>query len=348
MATVELHNVTKRYATTTAARGVDLSVPSGEFVALLGPSGCGKTTLLRLIAGFAAPDEGAVVVGGQVVAGPAWVPPERRRVGMVFQDYALFPHLTVAENVGFGLPRRGRAAGTAAALALVGLEAIGGRYPHEISGGQQQRVALARALAPEPAIVLLDEPWSSIDPMRRGAMREELAGILRAAGTTVLLVTHDQEEALSLADRVALMRDGEIVQVDTPERLYRAPVDPWSAEFVGAANFLDGRRAAGRAVTALGAFAAAGGPDGPCRVLVRPELVQLRSSPSGAGLVVGREFRGHDVLYRVRLADGTDLCSQRPSNEVVELGARVDIRLHDGPVAVFPPAASVHDSLEPA
>ncbi|MEA2322516.1 MAG: iron(III) transport system ATP-binding protein, partial [Solirubrobacteraceae bacterium] len=249
---------------------------------------------------------------------------------------------------GFGLPRRGRAAGTAAALALVGLEAIGGRYPHEISGGQQQRVALARALAPEPAIVLLDEPWSSIDPMRRGAMREELAGILRAAGTTVLLVTHDQEEALSLADRVALMRDGEIVQVDTPERLYREPVDPWSAEFVGAANFLDGRRAAGRAVTALGAFEAAGGPDGPCRVLVRPELVQLRSSPSGAGLVVGREFRGHDVLYRVRLADGTDLCSQRPSNEVVELGARVDIRLHDGPVAVFPPAASVHDSLEPA
>jgi iron(III) transport system ATP-binding protein len=346
MASVELHNVTKRFGATVAADRVSLSVPSGEFVALLGPSGCGKTTLLRLIAGFMMPDQGAVVVGGQTVAGPTWVPPERRRVGMVFQDYALFPHLTVAENVGFGLPRRRRAAGTAEALALVGLDRIGGRYPHELSGGQQQRVALARALAPEPAIVLLDEPWSSIDPMRRGAMREELAAILRAAGTTVLLVTHDQEEALSLADRVALMRDGEIVQVDSPERLYRAPIDPWSAEFVGAANFLDGRRDAGRAVTALGAFDAADGPDGPCQVLVRPELVQLHCTPSGAGLVVGREFRGHDVLYRVRLGDGTDLCSQRPSNEVVQLGARVDVRLHDGPVAVFP--SPVLDSLEPA
>jgi iron(III) transport system ATP-binding protein len=344
MATVELHSVSKRYGTTLAAKSVSLDVASGDFVALLGPSGCGKTTLLRLIAGFAAPDEGTVIVGGHVVAGSAWVPPERRRVGMVFQDYALFPHLTVAENVGFGLSRRRRATVAAEALALVGLEGVGSRYPHELSGGQQQRVALARALAPEPGIVLLDEPWSSIDPVLRASMREELAAILREAGTTVLLVTHDQEEALSLADRVALMRDGEIVQVDTPEQLYRAPVDAWSAEFVGTANFLAGRRAAGRALTVLGAFDAGEGPDGPCRVLVRPELVQLHCTPSGGGLVVGREFRGHDVLYRVRLADGTDVCSQRPSNEVVQLGARVDVGLHDGPVAIFP--AHANDALE--
>jgi iron(III) transport system ATP-binding protein len=340
MATVQLDHITKRYGDTLAVDGASLTVLSGEFVALLGPSGCGKTTLLRTIAGFEKPDGGALRIGGHPVAGKGtWVPPERRRVGMVFQDYALFPHLTVAENVAFGLPRRAKAARAArvgGVLELVGLPNLGRRFPHELSGGQQQRVALARALAPDPAIVCLDEPWSAIDPLMRATMRDELAGILRTAGTTVLLVTHDQEEALALADRVALMRDGQIVQVDAPERLYHEPVDRWSAAFVGAANFLGGHVHRGRAITAIGALQARGdGGDGGCDVHVRPELVQLVPDEDGDCIVELREFRGHDVLYRVRLGDGTDLWSQRPSNEVVALGARVRVSLDGGPVAVF-------------
>src|SRR4051812_28089989 len=214
MATVQLNSVTKRFGATVAVDEASLTVLSGEFAALLGPSGCGKTTLLRLIAGFEAPDGGEVRIGGHLVAGGGpLLAPERRNVGMVFQDYALFPHLTVAENVAFGLGggrrlrrRDGRADGRVAeVLDLVGLDCMGGRFPHELSGGQQQRVALARALAPEPAIVCLDEPWSAIDPLLRAQLRDELAKILRTAGTTALLVTHDQEEALALADRVALM-----------------------------------------------------------------------------------------------------------------------------------------------
>ncbi|MBW3592088.1 MAG: ABC transporter ATP-binding protein, partial [Actinobacteria bacterium] len=198
-------DLSKRFGGVVALDGTTLEVTRGEFVALLGPSGCGKTTLLRLIAGFEQPDRGEIALAGRSVAGSTWVPPERRRVGMVFQDYALFPHLTVAENVGFGVERRRRAVRVAEVLEQVRLADHGERYPHELSGGQQQRVALARALAPEPELVLLDEPWSNIDPVLRGSMRDELAHVLRASGVTVVLVTHEQEEAFSLADRVALM-----------------------------------------------------------------------------------------------------------------------------------------------
>jgi iron(III) transport system ATP-binding protein len=330
------HGVSKRFADVIAVERADLCVERGEFVALLGPSGCGKTTLLRLVAGFERPDEGTVAIGGEVVAGTRWIPPERRRVGMVFQDYALFPHLTVAENVGFGLSRTGRPTRVRESLEFVGLDRLGARYPGELSGGQQQRVALARALAPRPDVVLLDEPWSNIDPILRSTMRDELCAILRAADVTVVLVTHEREEAFSLADRIALMHAGTIVQAGTPETLYFEPVSRWAAEFVGAANMLPGRVAAGMVETPVGAFPAPNG-NGHERVdvLVRPELLELRADPSGPGEVVAREFRGHDVFYRVRLRDGLEVCSQRPSTESVSLGARVTLHPHAGRVAVF-------------
>ena len=333
---IRLDNVTKHFGEVAAVDSASLCVARGEIVALLGPSGCGKTTLLRLIAGFERPDGGSVTVDGRLVASPAaWIAPEARRVGMVFQDYALFPHLTVAGNVGFGLPRRTRASRVPELLAIVGLDGLERRYPHELSGGQQQRVALARARAPSPELVLLDEPWSNVDPFLRESLRAEVAEIIRPLGVTVLLVTHDREEAFTLADRIALMRDGSVVQEGTAEELYFAPATRWAAEFVGAANVLSGRIVAGRVETAIGTFPANGASlRSDAQVLVRPELLELEPSPAGAGEVVAREFRGHDVFYRV-LLDGVELVSQRPSTEVVDLGSRVAIRVHDGRVPVL-------------
>jgi len=334
------HGVSKSFGSVRAVNDARLCVERGEFVALLGPSGCGKTTLLRLIAGFDEPEAGTIEIAGRPVAGRGvWVTPERRRVGMVFQDYALFPHLTVAENVGFGLARRERRNRVPIVLALVDLCGLGGRYPHELSGGQQQRVALARALAPGPELVLLDEPWSNIDPYLRSSMRDELARILRGIHVTVVLVTHDREEAFSLADRIALMRDGAVVQEGTPEQVYVQPATRWAAEFVGAGNFLPGTLSDGVVATPVGTFRALNGNGRhpsleTVEVLVRPELLELEPDPRGAGEVVAREFRGHDVFYRV-LLDGVELVSQRPSNEIVPLGARVKVRPHAGNVTVF-------------
>jgi iron(III) transport system ATP-binding protein len=332
------HGVTKRFGDVVAVDRAELCVDRGEFLALLGPSGCGKTTLLRLIAGFEQPDAGEIRLEERTVAGPgAWTAPEKRRVGLVFQDYALFPHLTVAENIGFGVARRERPHRLREVLELVGLPGYERRYPHELSGGQQQRVALARALAPRPSIVLLDEPWSNIDPLLRGAMREELAQILRAAAVTIVLVTHDREEAFSIADRVALMFGGAIVQAGTPEQIYLHPADRWSAEFSGAGNFLPGRVSEGLVETLVGRFQVANGGAATdvVQVLIRPEQLVLRPDPAGRGEVVDRQFRGHDVFYRVRLEDGTTLVSQRPSTEVVPLGARVAVDPHDAAVPVF-------------
>jgi iron(III) transport system ATP-binding protein len=334
---IQVEGVSKSFGDVVAVDDATLAVDRGELVALLGPSGCGKTTLLRLVAGFEEPDAGSIQVHGKRVAGRgAWVPPERRRIGMVFQDYALFPHLSVAENVGYGVPRGERPSRVAELLDLTGLDGLGGRYPHELSGGQQQRVALARALAPRPEVVLLDEPWSNVDPVHRATLRDELAAILRGVGATVLLVTHDREEAFSLADRLVLMRRGAIVQEGAPEDVYAAPATRWAAEFVGAGNFLRGRCEDGAVATALGRFplrdaAARGEVD----VLIRPELLALEPDPAGAAEVVGREFRGHDVFYRVRV-NGTELVSQRPSTELVALGERVTLRPHADRVTVFP------------
>jgi iron(III) transport system ATP-binding protein len=330
------HGVSKRFGAVRAVDDAHLCVEKGEFVALLGPSGCGKTTLLRLIAGFEEPDAGEIEVAGARVAGGAWVPPERRKIGMVFQDYALFPHLTVSENVAFGLPRAERRTRVPAVLALVDLCGLGDRYPHELSGGQQQRVALARALAPKPELVLLDEPWSNIDPLLRQTMREELARILRSAHVSVLFVTHDREEAFSLADRVALMFDGRVVQSGPPEDLYLQPESRWVAEFVGAGNFVSGSVEGDFVRTGIGTFPLAN-PNGARHVdvLIRPEQLELSPDPSGSAKVVTREFRGHDVFYRVETEDGI-LVSQRPSTERIALGSRVRVKPHVERVRAYP------------
>jgi iron(III) transport system ATP-binding protein len=330
MSDVRLRGVSKSFGVLEAVREVSLEIERGELMAVLGPSGCGKTTLLRTIAGFERPDAGCVVISDEMVAGPArFVPPERRRIGMVFQDYALFPHLTVTANVAFGLanrPREEREAMTRRTLELVGLQHKSSRHPHELSGGERQRVALARALAPEPAVVLLDEPFSNLDATLRAGLRREVELILRDAEATALLVTHDQEEALSLADRVAVMREGRIVQVGAPEDVYVRPASRWAAQFVGEVNVLAGV-AHGRAVeTELGLFDLRAPATGAVHVAVRPEQLELRADHDGNAEVVAREFRGHDVLYRLRHEGGRVVLVQLPSLELYEVGARVFVR----------------------
>ena len=327
---VELAGVTRSFGLTRAVDDVSLEVSGGEIFGVLGPSGSGKTTLLRLIAGFERPDSGTVTVGGRTVAGDGgWTPPERRRIGMVFQDYALFPHLTVEGNVAFGLAR-GRQEEARRALELVGLQHKAGRHPHELSGGERQRVALARALAPGPDVVLLDEPFSSLDATLRAGLRREVELILREAGATAILVTHDQEEALSLVDRLALMRDGRVVQVGTPEDVYAQPAERWAAQFVGEVNVLPGVLRGDAVHTELGSFdlvrPAGGAAQGLVHVAVRPEQLEFRAGREPNAEVLEREFRGHDVLYRLRHEGGRSVIVQLPSLELYEPGQKVFVR----------------------
>jgi iron(III) transport system ATP-binding protein len=335
---VRLSGVRRSYGPVRAIRDLDLEVKRGEVLALLGPSGCGKTTTLRLIAGFESPDSGTVEVGGRTVAGPgANVPPEKRRVGMVFQDYALFPHLSVERNVAYGLSngkkRKGR---VAEILALAHLEGLEERMPHELSGGQQQRVALARALAPEPAVVLLDEPFSNLDASLRARMRSEMREILRDAGATAIFVTHDQEEALSLADEVAVMICGTAVQTAPPEDLYRRPATREVASFVGEANFLPGTARNGYVRCALGEIPSTGACEGEVEAMLRPEALRLAGQPDGEATVIDREFYGHDQLVTLRLSSsGVVLHSRLGGGPGFNVGERVSIEV-EGPVVVFP------------
>src|SRR3954453_9039636 len=287
MSSLTVQDVTKSFGATPVLSGVDLHVPSGSFTALLGPSGCGKTTLLRLIAGFDDPDSGTIAVDDTVVAGAGGsIPARRRGIGFVPQEGGLFPHLSVAGNVTFGLPRRerrddGRVRGL---LALVGLDpALAPRQPHQLSGGQQQRVALARALAPRPSLVLLDEPFSSLDAALREDTRLAVAEALRARGAPAVLVTHDQAEALSMADQVAVMRGGRLVQLADPRTLYRPPTDLDVATFVGEAVVLDAAISTGCARCALGAVAVdPATPDAPPPIPLRPEHLRLAPPMDGA------------------------------------------------------------------
>ena len=330
MSELVLEGVSKSFGPVRAVEDVTLEIDSGELLAVLGPSGCGKTTLLRLIAGFERPDGGRIAVGGRELAGPdCFVAPERRRVGIVFQDYALFPHLSVESNVAFGLERRAREERdsiTLRTLELVGLQHKAANHPHELSGGERQRVALARALAPGPELILLDEPFSSLDATLRAGLRREVELILRDAGATALLVTHDQEEALSLADRLAVMREGRIVQVGAPQEVYGRPANRWTAGFVGEVNVLAGVARGTGVETELGVFDVGTSTSGSVHVAVRPEQLLLRADRSGNAEVVAREFRGHDVLYRLRHEGGRTVLVQLPSLELHEVGARVFVR----------------------
>jgi iron(III) transport system ATP-binding protein len=324
---------------TPVLRGVSLTIEPGTSVALLGPSGCGKTTLLRLIAGLERPDSGIVRLDDEVLSGSGqFVEPERRRVGMVFQDGALFPHLTVAQNVAFGLHNTSdRDDRVDAALDLVSLGALSDRLPAYLSGGERQRVALARALAPEPAVLLLDEPFANLDATLRVQLRTEVRRILSELGITSLFVTHDQDEAFVLGDEIAVMQAGRILQSGTPRDLYEQPSDRWVATFVGDANLVPGHAKDVHAKTDLGEVPLVSGLNsvrsGPVDVLLRPEFLELYAS--GAWQVETVEFYGHDSMYQLTRDDGRRLHVRTTAAPLHRRGQHVSVRYVGPPTVAF-------------
>jgi putative spermidine/putrescine transport system ATP-binding protein len=348
---VSLRNLTRAFGATKALDGMSLDIAPGELVALLGPSGCGKTTALRIVAGFEFADSGEVLVNGRDVSE---VPAARRDMGMVFQSYSLFPNMSALDNVGFGLRMRKAAAAqrrrkAAELLDMVGLSAQAGQYPHQLSGGQQQRVALARALAIEPHVLLLDEPLSALDAKVRLQLREQIRTLQQRLGTTTIFVTHDQEEALSMADRVGVMRDGRLEQVADPSELYSRPATAFVAEFVGTMNRLPGELAGPGTVTVLGVSCAvignggAGSPaiednltSGPVDVLVRPEGLTVAAAEGGNGIVSGRTFLGAITRVAVLLSGDTEVRIDLASAAALAIppGTSVQVGLPPTPVLV--------------
>ena len=325
-----VRGVSKSFGADRVLDGADLDVAGGSVTALLGPSGTGKTTLLRIVAGFDRPDHGTVVLDGTVVVDGrrVEVPAERRRIGYVPQEGALFPHLSVADNVGFGLPRRSTAR-VEECLELVGLGGFGPRRPHELSGGQQQRVALARALAPAPPLVVLDEPFSSLDAGLRARVRDEVVDAVRAAGVAALLVTHDQQEALAVADQVAVLLGGRVAHAAPPEELYRRPRSLAVALFVGDGIVVD---VDGTGCSPLGRLAVDGPRPG--TAVVRPEQLRLRPHADGAAVVTRTAFLGPEALVSLRLADGRTVTARVHGRHAPAAGERVDVCV-DGPVVSF-------------
>ncbi|HYE51156.1 MAG TPA: ABC transporter ATP-binding protein [Azospirillaceae bacterium] len=345
-----LEDVRHRFGAKVAVDGVGLSIAAGEIVCLVGPSGCGKSTLLRLAAGLEELQEGTVSIGGTPIAGPGYaLPPERRGIGLVFQDYALFPHLNVLDNVRFGLYRLPAAEQRERALASlrqVGMEAHAASFPHALSGGQQQRVALARALAPNPAVLLLDEPFSGLDARLREQVRDETLHVLKRSGAATMLVTHDPEEAMFLADRIALMRDGRLVQLGTPADLYMRPVDSFAASFFGEVNRMAGTVRAGRVETPVGAVPVAGRAEGEAvQVLIRPEALRLSDEPAGGpelpnlARVEAARLLGRTSLVHLRVHDGrggtVHLHARVPGLFLPEEGSHVSVALDPRQAFVF-------------
>jgi len=331
---LQLTGVSKRFGATVALDAVDLDVADREVLALVGPSGCGKSTLLRVVAGLIGGDAGVVRLGGVVADdSSSRLDPERRHVGLVFQEHALFPHLTVGENIAFGLSgqdRRARAAARDRWLELVGLPGYRRRYPHELSGGERQRVALARALAPHPGLVLLDEPFASLDPNLRQQIRIEVVALLRSTGTPAVFVTHDQTEAMAVGDRVAVMRAGRIEQTGSPVEVFHQPRTRFVAGFMGEAAFLPittidertGRTELGPVdLSPMGGAAVA---------MARPDDVTFRPADDGAAVVTGVEFRGATWCYTLRLPSGTEVTSTQSHLVRVEPGRCVEVSLVPG------------------
>ena len=367
---LEIAGLHKSFGSQAVLTGIDLHVPAGSLTAILGPSGSGKTTVLRVTAGFERADRGTIALGGRLVEDAHLVvPPEERGIGYVPQEGALFPHLTVAANVAFGVPRATRrklGSNTDELLEMVGLAGLGDRYPHQLSGGQQQRVALARALAVRPAIVLLDEPFSSLDASLRASVRSDVQDVLRAGGITAVLVTHDQDEALSVADRVAVIRDGVIKQYGTPQELYDHPVDPAMARFLGNANLVPATVDGDRVETPFGpmrlrADSANRTVSGPVVALVRPEQLAISTTVTGSGLravALRTQFHGHDtvITFSPVSRPGSEPISVRAEGELV-LADNTEVELTTRGSAVVWPAprgsqvearAEVGDPAHPA
>ena len=340
-----ISDVSVSYEGTTAVDHVTLEIAEGRLTALVGPSGCGKTSLLRAIAGLERVTTGSITIAGSVVAGPStFIPPERRNVGMVFQQGALFPHMTVWKNVMYGITRSPAADEIVRrALDRVGMLEYRDRYPDQLSGGQQQRVALARAIAPSPAIVLLDEPFASLDASLRAVLREDVRDVLEQASMTALLVTHDQDEALSIADVVAVMQRGRILQTAAPQIVYKAPASSDVARIIGDGQLLECEVRDGRLTCPFGELSA-DAATGPAMMLVRPEdvrVVDCDSSSRCSGELTTRRYFGHDALDAVRLDDGRSILVRRHPASFFERGHRVALVLLTETVAVFPETGGV-------
>ncbi|MFP5344697.1 MAG: ABC transporter ATP-binding protein [Gammaproteobacteria bacterium] len=341
---LKLKNIECRYQEQVAVRDFSLRVNPGELVCLLGPSGCGKSTALRAIAGFEEVTHGEIVLSDHVISRPGYtLAPELRQMGMVFQDYALFPHLSVTDNICFGLrglTRRARDNMARRMLEVVGLEGLGGRYPHELSGGQQQRVALARALAPKPALILLDEPFSNLDVDMRERLSREVRAILKNQGSTAILVTHDQHEAFAVGDRIGVMHDGTIVQTDTPYNLYHKPANRFVADFIGQGVFLRGTLTTPDTITTeLGVIRGQQRHDWPAgsevELLLRPDDVVHDDNAPMRAEVLSKAFKGADIMYTLRLPTGSQVLSLFPSHHNHALGERVGIRIEADHVVAF-------------
>jgi iron(III) transport system ATP-binding protein len=337
---VETRGLTMSFGTTRVLRGVDLTVAAGSLVALIGPSGCGKTTLLRCVAGLERPDGGTVRVGTRTLAGGGvFVPAEKRRIGMVFQDAAVFPHLSVARNVAYGLGRRdaGRAERVAQTLALVGLEGFGERAPATLSGGQLQRVALARALAPRPSVILLDEPFSSLDAPLRAELRADVRRLLAAIDATGVFVTHDREEAFVVGDEIAVMDEGVVAHQGSPASLYELPATRAVAEFIGDADFVPGTGIGAAAQTAIGRIPLHERAEGPVDVMIRPE--RIRVAAGDLATVDRIEYFGRDAIVHLRLDGGATLRSRAAGSPRHAAGDRVGVEFVGSPTVAYPTAA---------